>query len=310
MSRPLRIEYAGAFYHVLNRGFERTGIYKADADKEYFLKLLDEAHVKYGMWVHTYTLMSNHYHLFLETPYGELSKIIKYLDGSYALRFNKKYNRVGPLFQGRYKAILVDQDNYALQVVKYIHLNPLKAKMVEKLEDYKWSSYPAYIGKVKPPKFLKTDFILGQFNLSKNKSINAFRKFHDDKEDDNWNPQQEAYKGLILGGTDFVENIQGNHLPLKPDLEIPVLKEVAQQVTVDNINKVLEKFNLHAKLKNKIRVYALRKFSKLTLKQILTETGNIHYSAITQINKRLIKDSEKNIKLKEILKNLDETFSF
>ena len=130
MARPLRIEYPGAFYHVTSRGNERKDIFKSQRDREKFLSYVESAVVRYGAVVHTWCLMSNHYHLLLETPAGNLSQIMRHINGAYTTYVNVKRKRAGHLFQGRYKAILVEADAYALELSRYMHLNPVRASMV------------------------------------------------------------------------------------------------------------------------------------------------------------------------------------
>ena len=163
MARPLRIEYQGAFYHITSRGNERKDIYKGEQDFIKFLSYLETGVKRYKAVIHVYCLMKNHYHLLLETPRGNLSQIMRHINGAYTTYFNTKRKRTGHLFQGRYKAILVDADEYIGELSRYIHLNPVRAGIVSKPEEYYWSSYQCYIGKKKTPGWLKTDFILGYF---------------------------------------------------------------------------------------------------------------------------------------------------
>ena len=145
MARQLRIEYEGAFYHIVQRGIERKDIFISDKDKEKFLSYLNGSFVKYRAIFHSYVLMNNHYHLILETPRANLSKIMHYLNTSYAAYFNTKRRRVGPLYQGRFKAVLVQQDEYLHYLSCYIHLNPLRAGVVKSPQEYSYSSYNFFI---------------------------------------------------------------------------------------------------------------------------------------------------------------------
>jgi putative transposase len=160
MARPLRIEYPGAWYHVMNRGQGRRQIFHGDHHRQYFLSLLAETAARYNADWHAYCLMGNHYHLMLHTPEGNLQRILRHLNGLYTQYYNRSTRHDGPLFRGRYKAILVDAQSYWLQLSRYIHHNPLQAGLVTRLADYPWSSYPAYIGQVKAPAWLSTDYIL------------------------------------------------------------------------------------------------------------------------------------------------------
>ncbi|MDA3902779.1 MAG: transposase, partial [Desulfuromusa sp.] len=146
MSRQLRIVYPGAYYHVTSRGNERKDVFKSQRDREKFLEYLTSATERYGAVVHAFCLMSNHYHLLLETPEGNLSQIMRHINGAYTTYFNMKRKRSGHLFQGRFKAILIEADEYLTELSRYIHLNPVRAGIVEKPEQYKWSSYMCYTG--------------------------------------------------------------------------------------------------------------------------------------------------------------------
>lgn len=159
MPRPVRIEYEGAFHHVMNRGRNRQIIFHDETYFEAFLQTLQEASKQFDAIVHAYCLMPNHYHLLIETPKANLSRIMQHINGIYTQRHNRKQNKDGTLFKGRYKSILVDQDRYLLQLSRYIHRNPIDVKrtIVQSLEDYRWSSYSAYINQSKAPKWLCRD---------------------------------------------------------------------------------------------------------------------------------------------------------
>uniref|UniRef100_UPI00404868E5 REP-associated tyrosine transposase n=1 Tax=Rheinheimera sp. TaxID=1869214 RepID=UPI00404868E5 len=163
MARPLRLEFAGALYHITSRGNERKAIYAEDSDFELFLSLLDNVCAQYNWVVHTYCLMTNHYHLLVETPDANLSKGMRQLNGTYTQAFNRKHQRVGHLFQGRYKGILVDKDAYLLELSRYIVLNPVRARMVSTPDDWRWSSWHSVMGNTPSPDWLATDTLLGMF---------------------------------------------------------------------------------------------------------------------------------------------------
>ena len=163
MARPLRIEYPGAYYHVTSRGNEQKDVFKSQRDREKFLDYLKSATMRYGAVIHAFCLMSNHYHLLMETPEGNLSRIMRHINGAYTTYFNVKRKRAGHLFQGRYKAILIEADDYLAELSRYIHLNPVRVGMVERPEQYQWSSYQSYTGQCKHPEWLRTDFVLSCF---------------------------------------------------------------------------------------------------------------------------------------------------
>lgn len=141
MSRPQRIIYENAYYHIMNRGAGRRKIFNERVDREIFLQTLGEACQQFCIEVHAYCLMGNHYHLLIKTPQANLSRAMRHINGVYTQRYNRMNKTDSALFRGRYKAILVDSDAYLLHLSKYIHLNPLSARMVDSLEQYEWSSY-------------------------------------------------------------------------------------------------------------------------------------------------------------------------
>ena len=177
MARPLRIAYPGAFYHITSRGNERKAIFKSKRDREKFLEYCKSAVLRYDAVIHAYCLMDNHYHILLETPSGNLSQIMRHINGAYTTYFNVKRSRVGHLFQGRYKSILVDIDEYAKELSRYIHLNPVRAKMVDAPAAYEWSSYNYFTGNRKPPEWLFRDFILGYFGNTNSKAEKGYKRF-------------------------------------------------------------------------------------------------------------------------------------
>lgn len=179
MARPLRFLVPGGFYHVMNRGLERRVIVRNDEDRQAFLETLGESVALWRFRVHAFSLMDNHFHLLIETPEGNLSRLMRHIAGVYTQRFNRRYRRDGPLFRGRYKAILLDADSYLLELVRYIHLNPVLAKIVERPENHVWTSHGAYIGKRKGPEWLSMNGILGMFGQKTNearKRLDAFVK--------------------------------------------------------------------------------------------------------------------------------------
>ena len=163
MARPLRLEFAGALYHVTSRGDRREGIYADDADRSCWIGVLAHTCERFNWRVHAYCLMSNHYHLLAETPEGNLSAGMRHLNGVYTQQVNRRHRRVGHVFQGRYKAVLVDRDDYLLEAARYVVLNPVRAGMVGDADAWPWSSFAATAGHVEPPAWLQTDALLARF---------------------------------------------------------------------------------------------------------------------------------------------------
>jgi REP element-mobilizing transposase RayT len=175
MSRPIRIQYSGAVYHVMNRGNARQRIFKTSEHYQLFLRCLAEVVQLWHCTLHAFSLMPNHYHLLIETPSGNLSRVMRHLNHVYTQRFNRMTGRDGHLFRGRYKSILVEDDAYLVELIRYIHLNPVKAALTKRPEQHAWTSHHYYMGR-SAPDFLTTDRILGYFGRRKNL---ARRKLHE-----------------------------------------------------------------------------------------------------------------------------------
>jgi len=202
MARQLRIEYEHAFYHVISRGERRDNIFTCREDKEKFLKKLAETVEKYKLYLHAYVLMDNHYHLLLETPQANLSKAMHHLNTSYANWFRFKYHLAGSVFQGRFKAILVEKDSYLQVLSAYIHLNPVRAGITKLPEEFRYSSYRAYIGKVRTPGFLYSAEIMSAFS----NSPETYRRFVSSFPEAGGQLEQEEVYGLnaLLGSKQFI----------------------------------------------------------------------------------------------------------
>ena len=220
MARPLRIEFSGALYHVTARGNAQGDIYASDVDRMKFLTLLNNTCNRSDWYCHAYCLMSNHYHLLIETNTPSLSKGMKYLNGTYTQYFNRANKRVGHVYQGRYKAILVEKENYLLELARYIVLNPVRARMVRTAKDWPWSSYRATAGMTQKEACLTTDWILSAFGKTKNTSQKKYRIFV--KEGRNQPSPWERLKNQIyLGSDEFIEDMQCKLDPEQSLKDIP-----------------------------------------------------------------------------------------
>ena len=163
MARPLRIVFPGAWYHVTNRGLERRAIFRSVVDDDRFFELIAQVSVRFEVEVHAFCLMGNHYHLLVRTPRGNLSDAMRHLDGVYTQRFNRAHRRDGPLFRGRFACVLVQADRHLVCAARYIHLNPVEARIVDRPEDWLRSSYRAYVDPRHAPSWLHTRVVLGWF---------------------------------------------------------------------------------------------------------------------------------------------------
>jgi len=245
MARPLRIEYPGAFYHVFSRGDQKQPIFFADDDRCYFLHCLRKACEKYGAVIHAYCLMPNHFHLILETPLGNLSGMMHYLITSYTVYFNKKHKRQGHLFQGRYRSVLIEAVSYARELSRYVHLNPVRSGIVDRPEQYDWSSYGYYRGTALPEKWLETSVVLRLFGEKPAASIKAYVEFVNQgigKAPPD-SIRNSVRKG-ILGCEEFIERIKRDHLRGKidkPDRDRPQLQKLRDRPDLPRILSLSEK---------------------------------------------------------------------
>lgn len=178
MPRPHRLGYSGAFYHLFNRGVEKRVIVNDDQDRRTFVALWSETVGQFKLRLFAYCLMSNHYHFFIQSTENNLSKAMWFFSVNYSRYFNKRHQRVGPLYQGRFQARLVNHEAYALTLVRYIHQNPLEAALVKRLETYPWSSYGSYTGHFPCWNGLEIDWILSQFAKDRKAALESFMEFH------------------------------------------------------------------------------------------------------------------------------------
>jgi len=177
MARPLRIELAGGLYHVTSRGDRREDIFRDDKDREDWLTVLGEVCSRFNWRCHAYCEMTNHYHVVVETPDGNLSNGMRQLNGVYTQRFNRRHGLVGHLFQGRFEGILVERDAYLLELSRYVVLNPVRAGMVPEPAAWPWSSYRAMVGLEPAPAWLETDWVLGQFGSKRRQAHKRYARF-------------------------------------------------------------------------------------------------------------------------------------
>jgi putative transposase len=319
MARPLRIEYPGAFYHVINRGNAGQAIFKSKRDREKFLSYLEKMVERFGIRLHCYCMMTNHYHLLVETPEANLSKSIQWLNVSYAMYFNVKRGLHGHLFQGRYKSILVDADEYLKHLSRYIHLNPLRCNIVEKIEDYPWGSYQAYVGKEKIPEWLETDWILQLFGKNRKAANRAYRDFTEGIDIKKIrNPSSDVIGGLILGSPGFVDWVKQTFLQPRPDdrefsglsdlKPRPSVSEVARRVA-DSFDCTIDHIICKGKRQNVARDVAIY-ISRETTGQKAVDLGHffggVRGQTITMCCAKVKRAMENNKSLKRDINRLLE----
>ena len=240
MARPLRIEFAGAVYHVMSRGNARQEIVLDDADREKRLDWLRRTVETYGWRLHAFALMRNHDHLFFETPEPNLSAGMQYLNGSYTSYFNRRHGRCGHLFQGRFKAHLIEEDGYFLEVSRYIHLNPVRAEVLTRLEQYPWSSYRGYQRASRAIHWVTYDRVLGEFDTSPGLARRAYTRFvQAGIEQPPSSPFAAALEGMVLGSEQFVARVRRLLDDRPPDRNVPQQERIRARPPLEEIVRVV-----------------------------------------------------------------------
>ena len=228
MSRPLRIEYPDAWYHVMNRGRRREKVFASPKDYETFIVVLQEARELWNLQVAGYCLMPNHYHLLLHTPDGNISRCMRHINGVYTQRYNRRHRKDGQLFRGRYKAVVVDGDSYLLEVLRYIHRNPLKARMVKDPADFEWSSHNGYTSRAKKWDWLYKDFLLSIFSEKSREAKKAYIEFVLQKESEEIEKfYSKKNLASVLGDDDFKQCWNGVGPREQADFTSQRIKEVS-----------------------------------------------------------------------------------
>jgi putative transposase len=297
MSRPLRIEYPGAWYHVMNRGRRAEDIFQTDADREAFIKVLHETAEGWNLKLSAYCLMSNHYHLLVQTPDGNLSRCMRHINGVYTQRFNRLHKKEGQLFRGRYKAVLVEADSHLLEVLRYIHRNPIRAGIVKSFKDYRWSSHPGYLSKAKKWAWLDKDFLLSMLTDKKNRQRSAYVDFVSLGE-----PEEiEKFYSLknlpsILGRKSFNGLVKEKFAHLSFQQEIPESRTLAPAAE-DVISAVCEYYKISKEelftskrgtenLPRDMAIYLVRLFCRETLPSVGRYFGINNYSTVSSVVER------------------------
>ncbi len=235
MARPLRLDHPGAIWHITARGIERRSIFADDEDRARFIELLGSA-VEVHLWnLHAWVLMGNHYHLLLDTPEANLSQGMRQLGGIYSQRFNHRHDRVGPLFQGRYKAILVERESHLLELARYLVLNPVRAGIVRGARDYRFSSYKETAGLKAPASWLEVDWTLSQFGRRRSDAQRRYRQFVSEGRGAGYDPWKQA-SGFCLGGEEFRSAAQRLIDASAPSAEVPRAgREILARPTLEDV---------------------------------------------------------------------------
>lgn len=314
MARPLRIHFDGAWYHVMSRGINRNNIFYNDIQRETFLELLSKAITIYGVEIHAYCLMTNHYHLILHTPRGNISHAMKYINSNYAQFVNMTMNRDGPLFKGRFKAIVISADDYLINLSRYIHMNPMEAKILDSLISYKWSSYPAYLEKCSRPNWLSTHEIIKRFGAKQ--FAKSYKSFVESKRNKPTDYFTNAIYKPVLGDDDFcrmideyinshslsAEIVGKNRIVTPPSIEA-ILKLVASHFDIKPA-QIYKSTNGVSNPARKIAIYICREFGGYHLHEIGKFMGGVTYKAIASVINRIKYNREQMLIAKLLIKKL------
>jgi len=288
MSRALRIEYPNALYHITSRGNDRKLIFLANDDYMMFLRLLKQTLQRYNWLCYAYCLMPNHYHLLIETPDANVSAGMRYLNSVYTQKFNQSNDRVGHIFQGRFKAILVEKENYLTTLLRYIAFNPVRAKLANTPQDWRWSSYHETIAATNP--IVARDILLAYFGQTNNESLTAYREFiAAGAPADIW---RNVKKGMFLGQNKWIEEIKPPADDITKIIEIPRAQRYFQRPPLNEL------FNPPiSRQERNNKIYMAQQKYGYSLAEI-SKHLNLNYSWISRIAEKVRRKEEETTKSK------------
>ena len=239
MSRPLRLEFPGALYHVTSRGHERGPIFRDEADRRHFLNLVASVVADQAWLLHSYCLMGNHYHLLVETARPTLSRGMQSLNGLYSQHFNRRHERAGHVFEGRFKAILVQREAHLLELHRYIVLNPVRAGLSSRARDWPWSNYRATSGAIPPPPWLEVGATLSLFSSFGSGACGAYARFVAEGVGEIGSPLERVRRQIYLGDRRFLEEMSEEVARRRSGLEIPAAQQAPALFEIDDIRRAV-----------------------------------------------------------------------
>ena len=319
MSRPLRIEYPGAWYHLMNRGRRKENIVENNGDRKLFLSLLREAAPLWDVRVAAFCLMDNHYHILVQTPQGNLARFMRHFNGVYTQRFNRLHGYDGQLFRGRYKSILVAEDSYLVELVRYIHKNPVRAGLVDDPKKYRWSSHRGYLSVKEKWDWLHKKFILAMLAPKPGEQRAAYRTFMGEDENEKVLALLDRKKWpSMLGEEDFITWVKETFFWEKQDRQVPESMRLAPARDLI-IKEVCRTFGVRKESLLRVRrgktndardaaIYLCRVLRNDTLKELGAGFGMTGYSpagrAVDRFRERLQENQELRLRLENIQNNL------
>lgn len=323
MVRPLRVQYSGALYHVTNRGNERKAIYKDDADRAEFLNILSQSIDTYGVILHAFVLMNNHWHILAQTPLGNLGEFMRHFNITYTSHYNRRHKRVGHLYQGRYKSFLAEEDAYLSQVSRYIHLNPVQVsgftrmpleKRLQYLWNYTWSSLPGYLAATKKLDFVKYDQVLAEYGGNDRSGRTRYKNQLAEDLSAGLTIKEKIVGQSILGSDGFVDWVRNTFLESKKDRERPAVRKIHRYLSQEDVLSIVgeetgikELFNSKGTARQ-IVMTALYKYAGLNNREI-GDLLDVDYSTVSQGRKRLLRKSSKDKQVEKLLLNIETRVS-
>jgi len=298
MARPLRIEYPNAWYHIMNRGRRSETIFADKRDYAGFIELLKDTVDMWNLRIAAYCLMPNHYHFLAQTPDANISRCMRHIDGVYTQRYNRYHRCDGSLFRGRFKSILIDADQYLLQLVRYIHRNPVKAGLTDSLDRYLWSSHRGYLSKSEKWNWLHKGFILSMLSKGEGSQLKYYRQFVSTEDEGEIDTVLSKKKWpAVLGSVDFVQRIKDKFYTEKANSEVPQCRELAPE-PYQIILAVCDHYGIHEKalltskrgLFNEPRnmaIYLMRRLRGDSLKTIGQQFQIKKYSSVSSVIERM-----------------------
>jgi putative transposase len=320
MARPLRIEYPGAWYHVLNRGRRREKVFFDDADYRFFLRLLGKCRQRFNVETHAYALLPNHYHLIVRTPQANVSHMMRYVNGVYTQYINRKYRLEGSLFKGRFKSILIERESYLLELVRYIHRNPFKARLEERIGQHRWTSHRAYMRKQERPKWLVVNGVLERFGEREKSALRELDLFVKKE------PPRELEKRLdgmnwpaVLGGKGFKEKIKRVLLGKELDFsEVPESRNYSGQKSAAEVLALVSSASgmsaadvVRRRVRETVKekralVYLCRSVYQVKGAEVRSILGGVSTTAVGKIYKLSLADMEKKRGCYQLVRKLEK----
>lgn len=313
MARPLRVEYPGAFHHVTARGVLKLPIFLDDADRAAFVKRLAELDYRWGLRIHAYCLMANHYHLEVETREPNLSRGLQWLNHVYASHTNWRHKRVGHLFQGRFKSALVEAETHLHALTRYIHMNPVRGGLVKEPSDYTWSSYRAYLGFVRPPIWLETRETLQRFGANRSEQIRRYQQFVEGEAAGD--PLNEMAFGAVVGSARFVSWVREKLAGRSKDAEVSRLAKARPRPSLIGVGAIVSRhFNLpetelhvRGRRENMVRdvgIFLSRQYAGAPNEEIGAAFGGIGPTAVSMACSRVERRAADNTRFRRELYDL------